>query len=351
MTQLVEATTEEVVFAYDYSELDDSVRERAKLLTLEAKNFERRSLEAIVGFGKVAAEMQEILPHGKFIPWLESEFNLSQAMAYNFINVAKQFGNMMPRIQELPITLTVLYQIAEPNAPTELREAVLENAESGKKMSVKEVKDLKKQLKEAEKRAAAVEQELEETEEQKNMFEDEVMELLNERDALQDKIHDLENNKAKNEAIVSNLEKQNKELFERADKEEDPLEDLDDVQDKLIQKRVDLVDEIDDLELKLREMRRADKELSQRIASKEKQVAAVQGKSGDQQLLEKKLKLEAFRRKVVMVLSESAEEELLLSVEGMDDELSKHYSVLRDRFDSLAETCEQMLKKFAQNSK
>jgi len=349
MTSLPSVEAIDASLRFDYSGIDEDLKEEVLLLTLEAKNYERRSLEAIVGFGRIAARMQGLLEFGGFTRWLEEEFKLSRSMAYNFINVAKEFGDMIPEIQALPISLTVLYQIAEPKAPEEFKEIIIQEAKEGKSHSVKEAKDLKRQLAEAERKAR-------EAEKGKTDVEDEVMELLDEQEELQSRIVDLEREKANQAAVVKNLERERLELSKKVkEKQDSPKASeneeavvLEEKADAVLTKRVELVKEVEELELKLREMRKADKELAKRI---QRQETSLAGKTVDQRLVEKKAKLESFRRKVYMVLSESVQEELLMASENiLDEELIEEYKTLQDKFKQLAITCEKVIQGFAQKA-
>ncbi len=342
------AASNSIKLRYEFLGLEDEIRDEAIALTIEGRNFERNSLEAIVGFGRVALRMQELLAHGEFTKWLDAEFKLSTAMAYNFINVAKKFGDQIPIIQELPITMTVLYQIAEPSAPAELTDKVLSKANEGVKMSVKEVKELK--------------QELKQSQQQNEEQEQEVMELLDERNRLIDQMHDLQRQINVQKGIIESQHnnvpapkpapKKSAPVNEFEEDDDDEEEDLetDDADDFFEEEEKDPEpvvsvaakrQEVEDLEKKLKELRSADKELNKRIAEKEAKSANFS--QMDPELREKKIRLEQFKLKVIRLLSESAEEELMLNASGMDSELVQWYEVIGTRCQKIADTCQQMV--------
>lgn len=339
-------TLSSIPLRYDFSLVELDQRDEAIALTIEGRNFERTSLEAIVGFGKVALRMQSILPHGEFTKWLEAEFKLSTAMAYNFINVAKRFGDQIPILQELPITMTVLYQIAEPNAPKELTETVIAKAESGIKMSVKEVKELK--------------QELKQTQEQAEEYESEINDLLDEKNELIDKIHELQKQLDIQRGIAEKgvgkatytppINKPKQEVYEdeffedEEDEYEEELEEEEEVTAK-VNPVVDKQKELAELEKKLKDLRSADKELSKRIAEKEYKAALYNNLSPE--LKEKKIRLEQFKLKVVRLLTDSAEEELMLNTAGMDEDLFTWYEAIGNRCQRIADICKKMTEDYS----
>ena len=163
---------------YNYTQLSEDIQHPIIILTQQAKMFERQALENIVGFGKVLIQVQDLISHGDFGNWLKEEFSLSHQTAYNFINIAKRFGEEIEVIKALPISLTALYKLSEPNIPNVIVEHALEKAKSGKRVKVSEIQELKNQLKE---KVA-----------ENSLFEDEIRELIEEQKDFQTKIDTLE---------------------------------------------------------------------------------------------------------------------------------------------------------------
>lgn len=58
----------------------------------------KRTAEDIVEIGRDLKEVKEKLDHGQFLPWIESEFGMSQQTASNFMRVAEQFADKLPII-------------------------------------------------------------------------------------------------------------------------------------------------------------------------------------------------------------------------------------------------------------
>lgn len=106
----------------------------------------RRTAEDIVAIGKDLIVIKEQLQHGEFLPWIEREFEMGEQSARNFMNVASRFG---ANPQLLGISPSALYELAAPSTPPEVVQQITAKARDGESVSVAEVKDLKKQLKQA----------------------------------------------------------------------------------------------------------------------------------------------------------------------------------------------------------
>ena len=68
----------------------------------------RRSFALVIGQRLIEAKAR--LPHGKFLPWIESEFGMSSSAADRFIQVARLFDGKMPNLGNLPPS--ALYALA-----------------------------------------------------------------------------------------------------------------------------------------------------------------------------------------------------------------------------------------------
>jgi hypothetical protein len=67
-----------------------------------------------------------VLPHGRFLPWINKEFGMSDKTAERFINVAVQFSSKIDTVSNF--NPTVLYLLAAPSTPDEVVEQVIEKA-------------------------------------------------------------------------------------------------------------------------------------------------------------------------------------------------------------------------------
>lgn len=123
---------------YDYSQV--AAEHRADIIA-RAKNIkrhERRTVESMLIIGRDLIAVQEKLPHGHFLPWVEQEFGWQRSTAYNLINLATKF----PTVGNLPpgIGLSALYQLtAAPDTALEEAQARQAAGESITKAKATEI--------------------------------------------------------------------------------------------------------------------------------------------------------------------------------------------------------------------
>jgi DUF3102 family protein len=105
----------------------------------------KRVIGDIIEIGRLLTEAKQIAGHGNWLPWLEREFGWTDRTAENFINVHK-LAAKSENFSDLSLPVSGLYMLAAPGTPEEVREAVMERAQSGERLSVK---DVRKQIDEA----------------------------------------------------------------------------------------------------------------------------------------------------------------------------------------------------------
>jgi hypothetical protein len=69
--------------------------------------------------------MERIFPfrgNGSFLPWIETEFEMTVKTAQRFMNVASVYGAKYDTVSDLG--LRTLYELAAPNTPQEVRDEV-----------------------------------------------------------------------------------------------------------------------------------------------------------------------------------------------------------------------------------
>lgn len=129
--QLPQEQSEQVIF--DYHLLSAEKREFVLQKTDETQWLLKKTAENIIKIGKNLLAVQAVLPHGSFLPWLQSEFGMSQPMAYNYIHVAERFDGKF--INFINLASSALYLLAAPSTPESAVNQALELAESGKKVT------------------------------------------------------------------------------------------------------------------------------------------------------------------------------------------------------------------------
>lgn len=120
--------------------------DRVKAATGRIQLRMKRTAEDIVEIGLDLIEIKDCLPHGGFLPWIEAEFGMSDRTARRFVDVAKVYGTRLDPVSNL--SPKVLYELSAPSTPEPVRQVIEAKAEQGETVSVKEVQDLKRRMKE-----------------------------------------------------------------------------------------------------------------------------------------------------------------------------------------------------------
>jgi hypothetical protein len=101
----------------------------------------RRTVHDIIEIGRRLAEAKKMLGHGNFLPWVKQEFAWSEDTAERLIAV-HALQNQIPHVAEFNLPLSGLYLLSRNSTPPEAVEAVVAKAQSGKPMSVAEIKSV-----------------------------------------------------------------------------------------------------------------------------------------------------------------------------------------------------------------
>ena len=117
---------------YDYSQVAEEHRAAVMTSARTIKRHEQRTVESMLTIGRELAAVQEKLPHGQFLPWIEQEFGWQRSTAYNLIQLAGKF----PTVGNLPpsgIGLAALYQLTA--APDSALQEAQARQQSGEKIT------------------------------------------------------------------------------------------------------------------------------------------------------------------------------------------------------------------------
>ena len=170
---------------FDMSEIDTEVIisiERTKLML-------KRTAEDIISIGKELIFIKSKLKHGQFMPCVEHHFEMKTRTAQNFMNVAEKFGS---NAQLLRISPKILYELAAPSTSDEVVQLVTEKVEAGETVSFKEVKELKRQAKEAEEEKERIHKELSVNKQMVNFLKKDIEEFNQEREQLKKELEKLQ---------------------------------------------------------------------------------------------------------------------------------------------------------------
>ena len=136
---------------FDYGSLDSNTASLVASETTKIKSIMRKTAESIIEIGERLYKVKQILNHGEFMKWVETEIQCDQTTVVNFIKVWQTFGNRKQVISQIGLNVSVLYILSANNTPEEFRAQVFEMAEAGNPPSLMEVKRLKKEYLERQK--------------------------------------------------------------------------------------------------------------------------------------------------------------------------------------------------------
>ncbi len=128
------------VAKFDYGDLAPEVASMARQTAAAIREAHQRQVAEVIATGEALIKVKVLLPHGEFGRWLESEFGWSARSAENYMRVAETYGPTAQRVAHLP--LGVVFRLAAPTIPTEVREDVLLRADRGERPTERAVGDL-----------------------------------------------------------------------------------------------------------------------------------------------------------------------------------------------------------------
>jgi hypothetical protein len=145
----LEAPRAIVDFRYDYAGLENASEIQEHTLAIRACM--RRTVEEGIEIGKHITAVHELIQHGKFRKWLDSEVGMSYMAATRFMRIYEVFSKRSNKLLHLPATLSVAYEIASPSFPKETRDRLIEGeavvvggtSKTIDQLTVKDVQELK----------------------------------------------------------------------------------------------------------------------------------------------------------------------------------------------------------------
>ncbi|MDQ7251653.1 DUF3102 domain-containing protein [Dongia sedimenti] len=123
--------------AFDYGDLDEEV---AGGVREAAQRIRYNSSTAIVLVGQDLLTVKELLGHGRFLPWVETEFAWSDKQAQRFMNAARWAEGRADILSNLKPT--AIYLLSAPATPPEIVEAVEAKVRAGESMSPKAIQEM-----------------------------------------------------------------------------------------------------------------------------------------------------------------------------------------------------------------
>jgi hypothetical protein len=92
----------------------------------------RRRNKFKIGEILIAVKEHPLVPHGRFLKWIESEFQWTDRTAENYMNLARSFK--FETVANLPITITAMYDLGVDTVPQELRDKAVTRAAEGSRI-------------------------------------------------------------------------------------------------------------------------------------------------------------------------------------------------------------------------
>jgi len=115
----------------------------------QAESYANQAVVYAAKCGAKLIEAKEQCAHGEWLPWLEANCRVKQSQAKNYIRVAKEYPQLLDSNRQLTGVFPGIEQaISLLSAPDEVKEAVQEKLDAGEHVTVKEIEELKRKLKE-----------------------------------------------------------------------------------------------------------------------------------------------------------------------------------------------------------
>lgn len=126
---------------YDYSLIAEEHREKVRSAARDIKSLGVRVKESMISMGQRLLETKELLPHGQFQVWIETEFGLAYRTAAEWMNAARQYHGKSAAVALLSDSAMMI--LAAPSVPEAAREqAIAEAQANGKSPTKQRVKEI-----------------------------------------------------------------------------------------------------------------------------------------------------------------------------------------------------------------
>jgi hypothetical protein len=119
----------EVARGFDYGSLPPEIADALREQTARIRHQVKATATAIVWIGRDLTAVKQMLGHGQFVRWVESECGFSGRSAQNYMRTAEFLEGKSATIALLP--LATLYRLSAKNAPPEVVAAVIDRAARG----------------------------------------------------------------------------------------------------------------------------------------------------------------------------------------------------------------------------
>lgn len=108
---------------------------------------EKLAVQNICEIGRELLFIKSRVPYRRFMLVVEKLLGYTPSMCRNYMNVYERFGANSAIIAEITMLPTVLYALAAPSVPDEVVNKAIEKASTGEKVTVKDVKQIREEVK------------------------------------------------------------------------------------------------------------------------------------------------------------------------------------------------------------
>lgn len=158
--------------------MSDLIRS-AEVIAAEIRSIDAQTREIVlrsaIEIGKRLNEAKELVAHGEWGPWLESNVQYSQSTANNFMRIAEEYGSNFQAIENMSYTKA----LALLGVPAEEREQFVQENEL-ESMSARELKQVVKEKKQLEKELKKIQQAAEKERQEREALSQQVAQLQTE---------------------------------------------------------------------------------------------------------------------------------------------------------------------------
>jgi hypothetical protein len=96
------------------------------------RDLRKKTIESVCEIGRRLSEAKKIVGRGRWVPWLEKEFDWTDRTATNFIRVYEMVAKRnFENFSKLSLPISSLYLLAAPGTPDAVRNTMLKQAEAG----------------------------------------------------------------------------------------------------------------------------------------------------------------------------------------------------------------------------
>lgn len=115
---------------YDYSLIDAGQRSQVQNAAVAIVRSGRKAQDGMIEMGQRLLEVKELLPHGQFSDWCDTEFSMSQRTVQRMMAVADAFRDDEKRHTVSLFSDSALYLLAAPSTPEAAREELIAEAQT-----------------------------------------------------------------------------------------------------------------------------------------------------------------------------------------------------------------------------